>query len=405
MSFYDLIVIGGGAAGFFGAINAKRMSPSLRVLIVEKSLKVLSKVRISGGGRCNVTHACYDPKKLIQYYPRGERELLGPFTRFQPQDTIAWFNAEGVQLKTEEDGRIFPISDSSETIITALMDAVKKSEVELRLGVGVLSVKFQEGHFLIETEKGILESKALLLATGSMPAGHAIAASFGHTITPLVPSLFTFNVPTSPLLDLAGISIAEVEASIEQTELKEKGPLLLTHWGFSGPAVLRLSAWGARKLHTLNYQATLSINWVPSCSRDELKAKVVHIKKFKPGQAFTIESIVDLPKNLARRLQDQAGLMDIRFSDISLKQIDAMIELLTASRFQISGKTTYKQEFVTCGGVKLNEVDFKTMQSRMQPGLYFAGEILDIDGVTGGFNFQNAWTTSYLAAKAIADSI
>ena len=321
------IVIGAGAAGCFAALHFAEHHPKAHVVILEKTQVPLAKVRISGGGRCNVTHACFDPKTLCTYYPRGHQELLGPFHHFQPLDTIAWFKERGVELKTEKDGRMFPTTDRSETIIDCFLGEIEKKGIELRLG---------------EKIDHLPEADRVILATGSVPKGHALAKAAGHTIISPVPSLFSFNVPSSPLLNLSGVAVQEATVWIEGGSREEKGPVLVTHWGFSGPAILKLSAWEARFLHAQNYNATLVIEW---------------------GDA--------LPKRLRRAKPP--------------------------SRFHIEGKTTYKKEFVTCGGVDLKEVNFKTMESRLQPGLHFAGEILDIDGVTGGFNFQNAWTTGALA--------
>lgn len=388
---YDVIVIGGGAAGFFSAISAAERN--LKVALLEKSLKVLSKVRISGGGRCNVTHGCFDPAVLITNYPRGSKELLGPFHQFQPKNTMNWFEERGVALKIEEDGRVFPKSDSSETIIDCLTQAAQKAGVDLQVGVSILNV---ENGFKIITKQGELEAKSLILATGSSPQGHAWAAQLGHTITPLVPSLFTFNVPTSPLLELSGIS-AQATVSIEGTSLKATGPLLLTHFGFSGPAVLRLSAWGAEKLHEMNYQATLIIDWTAGMKKEQLIEQIKKLKTEKPSQIFSLDLVLDLPKNLSKTLYSPTK----RLAELSSKDIEQIALLLTQNRYAIEGKTTYKSEFVTCGGVKRSEVNFKTMESKICKGLYFAGEILDIDGITGGFNFQNAWTTGWIAGKGL----
>lgn len=390
MQVFDIIIIGGGAAGYYGAITAASCSTK-RVLILEKTQKVLSKVRISGGGRCNVTHGCFEPKELVKHYPRGSKELLGPFTRFQPRDTIEWFEHQGVRLKIEEDGRVFPVTDSSETIINALTESAKSAGVELQLGVHVK--KIDKG-FQLESDNGIYKAGKLLLATGSSPQGHQFATSLGHTVTPLVPSLFTFNTPSSPLLDLAGISVDKV--CVRVNDLTMEGPILLTHWGFSGPAVLKLSAWGARELHAQNYHTKLYIDWTSGMSKEELLQK---IKSQPPQQIVSLDHLVSLPKNLAKRL---LTLPPKRYAELSKKDIDKLIEILQMNTYEIEGKTTYKQEFVTCGGVKLSEVNFKTMESKICPGLYFAGEILDIDGVTGGFNFQNAWTTSWIAGQSMS---
>jgi hypothetical protein len=394
MNEYETIVIGGGAAGFFCASSISKG----KTLLLEKSLKVLSKVLISGGGRCNVTHSCFDPKTLASHYPRGSSELLGVFSRFQPRDTINWFGKRGVELKTEEDGRMFPITDSSETIIWCLTKAANDAGVDLKKGAKIQEIKKEGEWFFVKTETALFRSKNLVLATGSSPQGHEWAVSFGHTITPLAPSLFTFNIPTSPLLELSGISLSKATVSVMGTKLKETGPLLLTHFGFSGPAILRLSAWGARELNEKNYKATVKIDWTAGISREELKNKILELKKEKSASQFTLETLVDLPKNLSRKLYPHTK----RFAELSNKDIESILDILTASLYTLDGKTTYKSEFVTCGGVNRKEVDFKTMESRLCKGLYFAGEVLDIDGITGGFNFQNAWSTGYIAGTSIS---
>lgn len=394
---YDLIVVGGGAAGFFGAIQAAERHK--KVLLLEKTGKVLSKVRISGGGRCNVTHACFDPRALTRHYPRGEKELLGPFTRFQPKDTIQWFEGKGISLKKEEDGRMFPTTDDSETIIQCLLAAAKN--VELRLGVSIDKIEKCGSAWNVYAGGEILEATSLLLATGSVPLGHRFAESMGHTLISPVPSLFTFNTPSSPLLDLSGMTLPNVQLHIEGTPLKEKGPLLLTHFGFSGPAVLRLSAWGARELFARDYRATLRIDWTAGTPAPIFRERLLSQKRDLASQPFAMESIIDCPRALVKRFQEILNIKAKRFADLSSKDINAITDLLQCSRYQIEGKTTHKQEFVTCGGVKLSEVNFKTMESRICPGLYFAGEILDIDGITGGFNFQNAWTTGWIAGNSI----
>ncbi len=387
---YETIVIGGGAAGFFCAATITKG----KTLLLEKSLKVLSKVLISGGGRCNVTHACFDPKTLASHYPRGSSELLGVFSRFQPRDTINWFNKRSVELKTEEDGRMFPITDSSETIIWCLTKAVNDAGVDLKKGAKIQTVR-KEGEWFVVDD---FRSKNLVLATGSSPQGHDWAVSFGHTITPLAPSLFTFNIPTSPLLDLSGITLPKATVSVIGTKLKETGPLLLTHFGFSGPVILRLSAWGARELNEKNYKATVKIDWTAGVPREELKTKILDLKKAKPSAQFTLDTLIELPKNLSKALYSHSK----RFAELSNKDIESILDILTASLYTLDGKTTYKSEFVTCGGVSRKEVDFKTMESKICKGLYFAGEVLDIDGITGGFNFQNAWSTAYIAGTSIS---
>ncbi len=342
-----VIVIGGGAAGFFSALVHKESHPEDEVVILEKTRQLLSKVRISGGGRCNVTHSCFEPKELIKNYPRGSIELLGPFNRFQPQDTLAWFEKRGVKLKTEEDGRMFPVTDSSETIIQCFLKEAAKLKIVIKLESAV--EKIEPGFTLTLKNGESLQADKVILATGSNPNGHLLAKSLGHTIVDPVPSLFSFNCPTSPLLDLSGISLQKVRVKLGK--MVTEGPMVLTHWGFSGPAILKMSAFQARYLHSVNYKAPFTIDWQP-------------------------DPELPIPKNLA-------------------KAIDPL--KLHESEYQIDGKTPYKAEFVTAGGVLLKEVSFKNMESKICPGLHFAGEILDIDGVTGGFNFQNAWTTGYLA--------
>lgn len=400
----SLVVVGGGAAGFFGAIACAEASPRHPVILLERSSQLLSKVRISGGGRCNVTHACFDPAKLVNYYPRGGKALRGPFTRFQPQDTIAWFRDRGVELKTEPDGRIFPVTDSSQTIIDCLQSAAKDAEVEIRTQAGVDKIeKAPEGFRLQLAGNQELISKKVLIATGSNRTVWNWLARLGHTIIPPVPSLFTFNIPTSPLKELSGISLENVEVSIQGTDLRQTGPLLITHWGFSGPAVLKMSAWGARTLHDCSYQATLRINWLPSHQSDALRREFVSMRDNHPSKLLGSEAPVSLPRNLWRALLTRTRIdLSQRWAATTNQQLNQIVGRLQADEYQIDGKTTYKEEFVTCGGVNLDEVNFKAMESKICKSLYFAGEVLDIDGITGGLNFQSAWTTGYLAGNAMA---
>lgn len=392
-----MIVVGGGAAGFFGAIACAEHHK--KVILLEKTRQLLSKVRISGGGRCNVTHSCFDPALLVKNYPRGGQELRGPFSRFQPRDTIEWFRKRGVQLKTEEDGRMFPVTDSSETIINCLLQEAKKLKIEICLERGIQNIQKLENGFKLELTNGdFLECEKLLLSTGSAPKIYPLLEKLGHRIIPLVPSLFTFNVPSSPFLDLAGIA-TNASVILPQFGLEQRGPLLLTHWGFSGPAVLKLSSWGARELHDVDYKTEVVINWVPDLKEEALRKTLLETKRDYPNRLISNETPVDLPKQLWKRI---AGFTeDLRWSHLSNKQLDMLIKQLRATTLSIEGKTTYKQEFVTCGGIALEEVNFKTMESKICPGLYFAGEILNIDGVTGGFNFQNAWTTGWIAGQSI----
>ena len=393
------IIIGGGAAGVFAAIRCKNQNPLSVVILLEKTNQLLSKVRISGGGRCNVTHACFDPIKLAQNYPRGSKELIGPFHYFQPKDTVSWFEERGVPLKAENDGRMFPTTDSSETIIQCLMDAASKAGVDIRKQQRILSIQKRGQKFLIQLEDTQILADSVLLATGSSSWGYSLAKEFGHEIIEPVPSLFTFNVPTSPLLDLAGISVPNAIVTLKGTTFQQQGPLLLTHWGFSGPVVLKLSAWAARKLHDLDYKTALLINWTASRNQDSLYQDLLQRKNEHPLQGIPPL----LPSNLLLRLLTRLNIYPTTpLGKLSNKALSQLAAKLYADEYAIEGKTTYKQEFVTAGGVDLKNVDFKTMQSRATAGLFFAGEILNIDGITGGFNFQNAWTTGWLAGGAMA---
>lgn len=399
---YDFIVIGGGAAGFFAALAAKESCPEASVLLLEKTGSLLSKVRVSGGGRCNVTHSCFDPKLLAQNYPRGGKALIGPFTRFQPADTVKWFEVRGVELKTEPDGRMFPITDSSQTIIDCLTSEARKSKVEIRTKQGIEKVEKSGDQFNLTLSSGELCScRCLLLATGSSPQGHLLAKSLGHSIKNPVPSLFTFNVPNSPLKGLEGISVEKVCISVVDSPFTQTGPLLITHWGFSGPAALKLSAWGARFLHEKNYRVQLRIQWFPDLSQKAIAEVLAKARKQQPATTIVNANPFAMPKNLWKRFLELSEIEgQKKLSDISNEVIDRLSRRLSDDVYQVEGKTTYKEEFVTCGGVDLDEVNFKTMESKLCPKLYFAGEILDIDGVTGGFNFQNAWTTGWLAGNA-----
>lgn len=400
-----LVVIGGGAAGFFGAITCAQHHPQHRILLLEKTRQVLAKVRISGGGRCNVTHACFDPALLVKNYPRGNKELRGPFSRFQPRDTIQWFESRGVSLKTEEDGRMFPITDQSETIINCLLNEAKQVGVELLLEHGLQEIKKDSKGFSLELTNGQeIQCDRLLIATGSTPKVYSLIEKLGHTIVPLVPSLFTFNIPDSPFLDLSGISVSPALVQLPQWGFEQQGPLLFTHWGISGPAVLKLSAWGARELHSVDYQTQVKINWLPLLAEEELRQSLQESKQQFAARQIGTEALFSLPKQLWKRLIHLAKIPeDLRWSNLSQKQAKDLIEQLQSTTLKIQGKTTYKQEFVTCGGVALEEVNFKTMESKRCPGLYFAGEVLNIDGITGGFNFQNAWTTGWIAGQAMGN--
>ncbi|MEA5620776.1 NAD(P)/FAD-dependent oxidoreductase [Cronbergia sp. UHCC 0137] len=407
MRSLEVIVIGGGAAGFFGAIACAQANPQAHVTLIEASRQPLAKVLISGGGRCNVTHACFDPEVLVQNYPRGGKALRGAFSRFQPQDTVDWFASQGVHLKTEADGRIFPVTNSSETIVECLIKTAAKAGVELLIGTPVVGVKCKEKGFEIILKSGETKnSDRLLLATGNSLIGYKLAKELGHQIEAPVPSLFTFNIGDPQLRSLAGISVNPVNLRLSlgnKTPLQQTGPLLITHWGISGPAVLKLSAWGARILNQNRYQAQLLINWLPDLSQTEVRENLLTVKQEWPKKAIALHRGVDLPHRLWQYLISRADITtEDRWAEISNKTLNKLVQEITQGIYLISGKGVFKEEFVTCGGVKLPFVNFKTMESKLVPGLYFAGEVLDIDGVTGGFNFQSAWTTAYLAGIAIA---
>ncbi|MEH2408235.1 NAD(P)/FAD-dependent oxidoreductase [Nostoc sp.] len=407
----QIVVIGGGAAGFFGALACAKANPQAQVTLLEASRQPLAKVLISGGGRCNVTHACFDSEELVQNYPRGAKALRGALTRFGPQDTVAWFAAGGVYLKTEADGRMFPVTNTSETIVECLIKAVATSGVKLRIGTHVTSVKrtAADGGFEILLKSGeTIKCDRLLLATGSSPVGYKIVRELGHQIEPPVPSLFTFNILDQKLRELAGVSVNPAQLRLSaggKSPLQQTGPLLITHWGLSGPAVLKLSAWGARVLHESRYQSKLLINWLPLMHQEQVREKVLAVKDEWGKKAIALHRGVDLPHRLWQYIIARAGItIEDRWAEISSKTLNQLVQELTQGQYLINGKGAFKEEFVTCGGVNLKEVNFKTMESRLVPGLYFAGEILDIDGVTGGFNFQSAWTTGYLAGIAMATS-
>lgn len=397
-----IYIIGGGAAGFFAALAAKEADPHAIVRIWERTANLLVKVRISGGGRCNVTHACFDPRVLAQNYPRGSKELIGPFTRFQPKDTVQWFESRGVTLKTEADGRMFPITDNSESIINCLLSECKRLGVEIQTRQFIETITKEGDQFLIKLEKGeTVSCDAVILATGSGAHGHDLAKAFGHTIQKPIPSLFTFNIPNYSLIDLSGIAVQNATVSICGANLKQKGPLLITHWGFSGPAALKLSAWGAEVLHEKNYQTEIGIDWISNVSREEILSAFESLKKTQPQQQFSKNNLFGLPKNLWKKFVELQGIPeDKKILDISKKDYFKFCEKLKSDIYMMHGKTTHKEEFVTCGGATRSEIDFKTMESRLCRGLYFAGEVIDIDAVTGGFNFQNAWTTGWIAGRS-----
>jgi predicted Rossmann fold flavoprotein len=400
-----ILILGGGAAGFFAAITCAEANPHARVTILEKSRALLSKVRISGGGRCNVTHACFDPALLVQHYPRGSAALRGPFTRFQPRDTIAWLEQRGVRLKTESDGRVFPVTDQSETIVECLLHTAQRANVSIRTQVSIAAIeRGDRSGFVVRSTTGeVLNADRVLLATGSNPQGHAWAAALGHTIEPPVPSLFTFTIDDARLQGLAGVSVPNARVEIASTSLTQSGPLLITHWGLSGPAILKLSAWGARFLHDRQYHAPVIIDWLPDRREDDVRHTLQSLRSDQPKKYIGSSSPFGLPIRLWLSLIGAVGLDgDRRWTEVSKRHLVALIDQLKRGVYEVRGKGEFKEEFVTCGGVNLNEINFKTMESRQCAGLHFAGEILDIDGLTGGFNFQAAWTTGWLAGGALA---
>jgi len=403
----NVVVVGGGAAGFFAAITCAEAAPRARVTLLEKGPRFLSKVRISGGGRCNVTHACFEPRTLSSYYPRGGRELLAPFQLFQPRDTIEWFESRGVKLKTEADGRIFPVTDSSQTVIDCLLNAAKEAGVELVTNRAPERVcRRPEGGFELGfSGDDTLTCDRLMLATGGCraPAAGQLTVSLGHTLELPVPSLFTFHVAASWLRELAGISVPVVEVSVPGLKLRERGPVLITHSGLSGPAILRLSAWGARALHGLNYRFPLLLDWLPHLSTEHVVSELESRRAAQPARLVVNTPIPPLPARLWESLVLAATIpRETRWAELSRSARHRLTQQLSRTELQVVGKTLNQDEFVTCGGVRLNEVNFKTMESRLCPGLFFGGELLDIDGLTGGFNFQSAWTTGWLAGKAMA---
>lgn len=404
-----IVVVGGGAAGFFAAINAKINNPKSSCLIIEGSKRVLTKVKISGGGRCNVTHHCFDPKLLVEAYPRGRKELLGAFYTFQPRDVVSWFEDRGVFLKAERDGRMFPKTNKSSTIVDCLLDEAKKSGVQLELGKKISAIKKTESGFVLSFLSGVkLEADQLILATGSSPSGYEFCRSLGHKTIDPVPSLFTFKIEHEILSDLMGQSFESVdlELSFDKSsglkKYRQKGPLLITHWGLSGPAVLKLSAFAARDLNKTGYQAQLKVNFIYPLKLSNAVDFLVEYKNNHSGDLVSKSFPFSFSKRFWLKLLTVLDFkLDLTWQELSKNNIRQLTQVLTESVFSIKGKGVFKEEFVTAGGVSLSEVNFRTMESRVCPSLYFAGEILDIDGITGGFNFQNAWTTAWIASQSV----
>jgi hypothetical protein len=398
---FDILIVGGGAAGFFTAINIVEKNPSLKLAILERGSEVLNKVRISGGGRCNVTHACFEPNELVKFYPRGEKELRGPFHQFCSGDTVEWFEKHGVELKIEADGRMFPVSNSSQTIIDCFQEATKKLGIAVLTNQSVQSIFKKDTLWKVETQSETYLSEKLILATGSNPKVWEMLQNFGHAVVSPVPSLFTFNIKDPRIATLPGVS-AQVSVKVRETKLESSGPLLITHWGMSGPAILKLSAWGARILHEKNYQFSIAINWLNDIEADAAEKILKELKLEHAKKAVSKKSPFELTNRLWESLVLASGIdSETKWADLSKNQLQNLSNQLTNSVFQVNGKSTFKEEFVTAGGIDLKEINFKTMESKLHENLYFAGEIVNIDAVTGGYNFQNAWTSGFIVANSI----
>jgi predicted Rossmann fold flavoprotein len=400
-SKYNIIIVGGGAAGFFTAINIVEKNPNFKVAILERGKEVLSKVKISGGGRCNVTHACFVPNDLVKFYPRGEKELRGPFHQFCSGDTIEWFEKHGIELKIEEDGRMFPVTNSSQTIIDCFINTTKKLGIDILTGQSVQSIFKAKDYWKVETTTENYSCQNLILTTGSNPKIWEMLANIGHTIIPPVPSLFTFNIGDKRIKDLMGVS-AIASVKVKNSKLEASGPLLITHWGMSGPGILRLSAWGARELADKKYQFAIQVNWLNEITLEEAEEKLKELKLEHSKKVVSKKSPFEFPNRLWEKLVLAATISeDAKWADLNKKQLKNLAQQLTQGEFQVNGKSTFKEEFVTAGGIDLKEINFKTMESKLHPNLYFAGEIVNIDAITGGFNFQNAWTSGFIVAEAI----
>ena len=398
-----VIIIGGGAAGFFTAINAKEMNPELDITILEKGKEVLQKVKISGGGRCNVTHACFEPKELVQFYPRGEKELLGPFHQFMTGDTFEWFENNGIPLKIEKDNRVFPESNSSQTIVDCFLNKTKRLGISVLKNHGVTTIQKQANSWLVITKEKQFVCDAVVMAAGSSKKVWELSKALRHSIISPVPSLFTFNIKDNRIKDLLGISVPNATVQLEDTNLEASGPLLITHWGMSGPAILKLSAFGARVLAEKNYEYQVQVNWLSRPTHKIVNVLLNLKKKHSKKQVIVRSPFEEIPKRLWERFVMATTIKTtFNWADVSHEQIDVLANQLTKSIFTAKGKSTFKEEFVTAGGVDLKEINFKNFESKLQNNLFFVGEVLNIDAVTGGFNFQNAWTGGWLCAKALA---
>jgi predicted Rossmann fold flavoprotein len=404
-----LVVIGGGAAGFFCAVNAAAMGHNLEVILLEKTNKLLSKVRVSGGGRCNVTHALFDIQEMSRRYPRGQHFVKKTFHQFFTTDTIKWFEQRGVDIKAEKDGRMFPVSDDSSSIIQCLLREADQFGVKIMMNAEVRDIQQKDRHFELSIPgRETIKADLICIACGGYPKRSMFEwlLKLGHTISPPIPSLFTFNLPKHPITQLMGVSVEKVKLKVEGSKLFEEGPLLITHWGLSGPAVLRLSAWGARELAELKYHFSVHINWLPDENEKDLKGQFQQLRKLSAGKKLSNYGFENIPNRLWQFLLEVSGATgDLRFADLPAKTENLLIKNLVDYKVEVSGKTTFKEEFVTAGGINLAEVDSNTMMSKKIPNIFFAGEILDVDGITGGFNFQHAWTSGWIAAKAIASIV
>jgi len=403
---FDLIVIGGGAAGFFGAIQAAEMNPTLRIIVLEKTNKLLSKVRVSGGGRCNVTHHCFEATELSHHYPRGQKPLKALFRKYQARDVVKWFEEKGVLLKTEEDGRMFPTTNSSETIIHCFLRLAKEYNIRIETSTPVKHVTTHANGFDVLIENGgKFQGKKVLVALGGHPNSQAYECirGLGHSVTPLIPSLFTFNDSEKKFKDLMGVSVPTGVVRVAGTKLFQEGPILITHWGLSGPAVIKLSAWAAEYLHEKKYEVLVLVSWIGEIQEEAVRTSLTEYKVNHKKRKVISYPLYELPQRLWLRLCELAEIDENKIWDeLPLRNLNKLLELMIRCPFHIKGKTTFKEEFVTCGGVDLKEIDLETMESKKMKNLFFAGEVLDIDGETGGFNFQSAWTTAFIAAQNIS---
>jgi hypothetical protein len=403
---FDLIIIGGGAAGFYGAIQAAEKNKKLTIAILEKTTKLLSKVTVSGGGRCNVTHHCFEAKKLSKHYPRGEKALKDLFKIYQAKDVVTWFESKGVKLKVEEDGRMFPTTDDSQTIVNLFLREADRHNIIIRTSSSVKKVVKSEDYFIIETENNqSFSAKKILIAMGGHPNEEAYnwIKNLKHSINKPIPSLFTFNAADKHFTELMGVSVKKAYVKIEGTKFFQEGPLLITHWGLSGPSVIKLSAWAAEYLHAAQYKFNVLVSWIGEKKEEDLRSDLQSYKTKYPKQRVAGNPLFELPQRLWTKLCDLAEIEEGKiWAELSLKAMNKLLENIMRCRFEIKGKTTFKEEFVTCGGVPMEEIDLNTMESKIVSNLFFAGEVLNIDGETGGFNFQGAWTTAYVAAQTIA---